>query len=388
MTSPSDVRVPLWRDDRFWKIAFQALVAVLVIALFSVLIHNLNYNLRRQGLEFTFRFLRNAAGFSIGESILPYAPSNSYFRAITVGLVNTLRLILVGFVLTTILGVIAGTASFSSNWLVRKLSQVYVEVIRNTPLLLQLIFWYFPILLQLPREESRLALPGAIFASKNGIYVPWPTQDALSLLCLAALAGLGVAAWFVFQQRLKAMVERAESGKRQQNILLGMGAVALLIFLVAFRWQFPAVTEANRVAGGLRISLEYAAILIGLVVYTGAFIAEIVRGGIQSVSKGQWEAARSLGLKPGQVMQLVVFPQALRVIIPPLNSQYMNLAKNSSLALVIGYPDLFSVSQTALNQTGRPVEMFIILMSIYLLINLVISLFMNFLNRSVQFKER
>ncbi|MBD0333907.1 MAG: ABC transporter permease subunit [Cyanobacteria bacterium Co-bin13] len=389
MTSPSEIRVPLWRDDRFWKIVFQIVVAALVFGLLALFIGNLNENMRRQGLQFSFNFLRNSASFSIGESLIPYSPSNTYIRAFLVGILNTLRVILVGFVLTTLLGVLAGVASFSDNWLLRKLSVVYVEIVRNTPLLLQLIFWYFPVFLSLPDARNRLVLPGPIFASKNGIYLPWPAQGPLFWVWLATLVGLAIAAWLVVQQRTRAMVERAASGRPQQRILIGIGVAALLVLVVAMNWQGPQAGEAaNQITGGLRLSLEYLAILVGLVVYTGAFIAEIVRSGIQSVSKGQWEAARSLGLKSGQSMQLVVLPQALRVIIPPLNSQYMNLAKNSSLGLAIGYPDIFSVSQTSLNQTGRPLEVFMLMGSIYLLANLVISLIMNTLNRSVQFKER
>ncbi|MBD0266653.1 MAG: ABC transporter permease subunit [Cyanobacteria bacterium Co-bin8] len=389
MTSPSEIRVPLWRDDRFWKIVFQVVVAAVVIGLLGIFISNLNQNMRRQGLVFSFSFLRNTASFGIGESLIPYSPNNSYIRAILVGVINALRVILVGFVLTTLLGVLAGVASFSNNWLVRKLSQVYVEIVRNTPLLLQLIFWYFPVFLRLPSPQNRLQLPGPIYASKTGIYLPWPAQGPMFWVWLAVLVGLAIAAWLVLQQRTRAMVERAATGKPQLMVLTGIGVVALLVLTIAMNWQVPQSAEGSpQITGGLRLSLEYATILVGLVVYTGAFIAEIVRGGIQSVSTGQWEAARSLGLKPSQAMQLVVFPQAMRVIIPPLNSQYMNLAKNSSLGLVIGYPEIFSVSSTTFNQTGRPVEVFILLMGIYLLINLLISVVMNTLNRSVQFKER
>jgi general L-amino acid transport system permease protein len=389
MTSPSEIRVPLWRDDRFWKIVFQVVVAAIVIGLLGIFIGNLNDNMRRQGLQFSFNFLRNTAGFSIGESVIPYSPGNTYVRAFLVGVINALRVILVGFVLTTLLGVLAGIASFSDNWLVRKLSQVYVEIVRNTPLLLQLIFWYFPVFLSLPPAQNRLQLPGPIFASKNGIYVPWPAQGALFWVWLGVLGGLAIAAWLVAQHRTRAMVERAANGRPQQMILIGLGVAALLVLIVAMNWQGPQAAETGpQITGGLRLSLEYLALLVGLVVYTGAFIAEIVRSGIQSVSKGQWEAARSLGLKSGQSMQLVVFPQALRVIIPPLNSQYMNLAKNSSLGLAIGYPEIFSVSSTTLNQTGRPVEVILLMMGTYLLANLIISFLMNTLNQSVQFKER
>jgi len=388
MTSDSNTRFSLLRDERFWKIVFQAVVLAIVVALLTIFVINLNNNLAKAGLQFSFSFLKNSAGFSIGETLIDYSPNDTYVRALLVGIFNTLRVVLVGFVLTTILGVVSGVASFSDNWLLRKLSLLYVEVVRNVPLLLQLIFWYFPVFLSLPPPDDRVNWLGGIYMDKTGIYMPWPASGLGFWVCLALLVGLAIAAWFLWQVRIRMMVETGASGQPQLIGLIAMGAVFLLILFAGFSWEVPQPGEGTRIDGGLRLSLEYSALLVGLVVYTGAFIAEIVRGGIQSVSKGQWEAARSLGLSSGNVMQLVVFPQAMRVIIPPLNSQYMNLAKNSSLALAIGYPDIFSVASTSLNQTGRPVEVFVILMSIYLLINLVISSFMNWLNRSVQFQER
>lgn len=388
MSSPPDAPIPIWRDDRFWKAVFQIAILAGVIGLLSVFLTNLNDNLNRTGLQFSFDFLEKSASFSIGETPIPYSPSDSYLKAIAVGVLNTLRVVLVGFVLTTLLGIFAGVASFSDNWLLRKLSLLYVEVVRNTPLLLQLMFWYFPIFLSLPPPQTPVQLPGPIFMSKTGIYLPWPTIAPAFWLWLVALIGVVITAIALWQWRIKRQVERAESGLPQLVGLIILGILGLGIVTIGFNWQVPQSPAPGRFTGGLRLSLEYTALLVGLVVYTGAFIAEIVRAGIQAVSRGQWEAARSLGLSSGQVMQLVVFPQALRVIIPPLNSQYMNLAKNSSLALAIGYPDLFSVASTSLNQTGRPLEMFIILMSLYLTLNLVISLVMNQLNRMVQVKER
>ncbi|WP_088431727.1 amino acid ABC transporter permease [Halomicronema hongdechloris] len=387
MTSRPETSVPLWRDDRFWKIVFQLVVAGIVIAILGLFIHNLRVNLERAGLEFTFSFLTNSAGFSIGETLIEYSPSDTYIRALLVGILNTLRVVLAGIVLTTILGVIAGVATFSDNWLLHKLSLLYVELVRNIPLLLQLIFWYFPVFLSLPPPQEQLQVMGLIYMSKTGIYLPWPTIGLPFWLSLGAVIALAIAAWTLLQRRTRAMVERAASGRPQAIALSLIGGIVVVLIALGFNWQIPQSPDPGQVQGGLRLSLEYSAILVGLVVYTGAFIAEIVRGGIQSVSKGQWEAARSLGLTPSRVMQLVVFPQAMRVIIPPLNSQYMNLAKNSSLALAIGYPDIFSVASTSLNQTGRPVEVFILLMAIYLLINLIISLGMNRLNQAVQFTE-
>jgi len=205
---------------------------------------------------------------------------------------------------------------------------------------------------------------------------------------LGVLLSGAIAAYFIWKRRITRMEEQAASGKREQLVLFSMAAVGLLIVLFGLGWEMPRMSAAGNVEGGLRVSVEYGAMLFGLVFYTGAFIAEIVRAGIQSVSKGQWEAARALGLPSSSVMRLIVFPQALRVILPSLSSQYINLAKNSSLALAIGYPEIFATAQTTLNQSGRPVEVILLIMSIYLSINLIISLVMNTLNRVVQFKER
>ncbi|NJO43767.1 MAG: ABC transporter permease subunit [Cyanobacteria bacterium CRU_2_1] len=393
-TSASDEKIPFWRDERFWRIALQIMAVVVVVVIFSLLVGNLNRSLQQQGRQFDFSFLFNEAGFNIGESVIPYTPNDRYYWAFVVGLVNTLRLILVGFVLTTLLGTIAGVASFSENWLVRKISLVYVELVRNVPLLLQLFIWYFGIFYTLSRSSGTGANPppnqlfGAVFINRKGIVIPWPPNTAVSWISLILLIGATVVAIVLWRWRIKLMEEQGASGKPQLMALLALGMVALLLLTFGLGWQFPQLTESNDIEGGLRMSLEYAAVLGGLVFYTGAFIAEIVRAGIQAVSKGQWEAARALGLQPGLVMRLVVLPQALRVIIPSLNSQYMNLAKNSSLALAIGYPDIFSSAATTLNQAGRSVEVILIIAATYLIINLIISVVMNTLNQTVQLKER
>ncbi|MEB3161658.1 MAG: ABC transporter permease subunit [Prochlorothrix sp.] len=396
---------PLWRDDRVWKIIFQVIVLALVLGGYLLLFHNFNLNLQRTGLSFSFGFLSSPAGFSIGETLVEYTANDPYQRAILAGILNTFRVIFIGFVATTLLGTVMGIISFSQNWILRKVSQIYVEVVRNTPLLLQLLFWYFVVFLSLPRPSEPVQFPGTwlgtlwphsgldrlpdwFFLSKAAVFVPWPTIDRDFWAWLVAAAIAAVLAILVWQWRTHLIVEQGSTGQGQLGVFLALLVGVLGIVALAFQWQAPVLQSSGRPEGGLQLSVEYASVLVGLVVYTAAFIAEIVRGGIQSVSKGQWEAARSLGLQQGLVMQLVVLPQALRVIIPPLNSQYMNLAKNSSLALAIGYPDLFSVSSTTLNQTGRPLEVFIILSSLYLGLNLMISVMMNGLNRSVQLKER
>ncbi|MGK7927833.1 MAG: amino acid ABC transporter permease [Spirulina sp.] len=391
--SANERSIPLWRDDRFWKIALQILAVLAAIAIFTLLGYNLNVNMQRAGIKFGFDFLQSQASFAIGESLINYDPSDpvagSYARVMLAGLVNTLRVVVLGIILTTILGIAAGVASFSDNWLLRKISQVYVEIARNIPILVQLLFWYLAVFSKLPRPGDRFSFFGIFYASKRGLYMPWPGEAGRFGICAAVLVVGAIAAIFVWRSRTKAIVEGGESGQNQAIVLWVMAIVAFLILLFGLGWEFPhEPEEVGQIEGGLRLTLELSALLVGLVIYTGAFISEIVRAGIQSVAKGQWEASRALGLRSNLTMRLVVFPQALRVIIPPLNSQYQNLAKNSSLALAIAYPDIYSVSNTTFNQTGRPIEVMLLIMVTYLLMNMVISFSMNQLNRSVQLKER
>ncbi|NER82066.1 MAG: ABC transporter permease subunit, partial [Leptolyngbya sp. SIO1D8] len=345
----------LLRDDRFWKIAFQVITFLIVALILGYFLVNLNANLTRQGIKFGFGFLSNPAGFSIGESVLEYRPNDPYGKALIVGFVNTITLVIVGIVLATLVGIGAGVSSFSQNWLVYKISRAYVGLTRNIPLLLQLFFWYFAVYGLLPTPQEQMNLGNLIFGNKRGVYIPWPASSA-TLPWLGVLVALAIAAIVVWQWRVKLIVEEGSTGQTQLIILAVMALVGLLIFAFALGWEAPQAQEGGGATGGLRLSREYAASLTALVFYTGAFIAEIVRAGIQSVSKGQWEAARSLGLAQSLSMRLVVFPQALRVIIPPLNSEFMNLAKNSSLAFAVAYPELYSVANTTFNQTGRPVE--------------------------------
>lgn len=303
---------PLWRDSRFWRWVAQVGAIAVLVAIALLLWSNFNRNLQQLGLQFGFDFLQSQAAFRIGETPIAFSAADTYQRALLVGLLNTFRIMVSGIILTTIVGIIVGIARLSDNWLVRNLALVYVEALRNTPLLLHLLFWYFAVFLQLPNSETPLIVWGLLEVSKNGINLP----------------------------------------------------------------------------GGVRLSSEFSALLAGLTFYTATFIAEIVRGGIQSVHRGQWEAAKALGLKPGQVLRFVIFPQALRAIVPSLTNQYLNLAKNSALAVAIGYPDLYSVSATTFNQTGRAVEVILLIMVTYLSISLVIALGMSVVNRQVQLVER
>lgn len=471
-TKPINKLRSLFRDERFWQIAFQIIVAVAVFATLSYLFGNLSQNLARRGTTFGFNFLQNPAGFNIGENMLGYRTQDSYAKVIQAGIVNSLRLIFVSIITATIVGISAGVASFSDNWLVHKISRAYVGLVRNVPLLLQLVFWYSAVFLAAPTEENQVVLPSAdtawFVANNKSLSLPGPGLPGevwvgLMLLGLAALlfglllnsvnkfrqgrfaagiAGLfgrlGAAAiivavavvdyfllfsnsaddslyfkgalialftnpsglWIValiaavvaiiviWKIRLKAMMEDGQDGKTLAGVMIAIALIALGILVFAFNWNTPVLNEAGRARGGLSMSMRYVASVTALTFYTGAFIAEIVRAGIQSVSRGQWEAARSVGLTNGKAMRLVVFPQSLRVIIPPLNSEFANLAKNSSLAFAVGYPELYNLANTTFNQTGKPIEVFLMMMATYLTLNLLISLNMNQLNRAVQFKER
>ena len=380
-------KIPFWRDDRVLKLAGQVLVVVLLLIVAAIMINNITVNFRRLGLNFGFNFINNPASFGIGDSAIPYSSTDSFGRALLVGLVNTLRVVIFGIFFATILGVIVGIARLSDNWLVRKLASAYVEIFRNTPLLLQLFFLYTVVFLRLPAVENSVQLPGPTFLSNQGIYAVWPTGSARTWIALALLLASLVLAVIVWQRRLKVMELEGASGNGYRNLLLGFGAVGLLALLFGLEWRAPTLAN-GAVTGGLHLSGEFGALLLGLVLYTAAFIAEAVRAGIQSVAKGQWEASKALGLHSGLSMRLVIFPQALRVMIPPLTSEFLNLAKNSSLAAGIAYSDFYQIATTINNQTGRVIEVVALVMITYLTINLIISLGMNLLNQRVQLTER
>jgi general L-amino acid transport system permease protein len=382
-----------WRDIRFLQVLAQVVFILLLALAAGFLYANVSVNLARQGLAVGYGFLNNPASFGIGESYIPYQPSDSYGRAILVGLVNTLVVSALGIVFTTIVGIMAGIARLSSNWLISRIAAAYVGVIRNTPLLIQLMFWYFGILLQLPAVRQAVALPGPIYLTGRGVYLPWyeakPTFDSWRVYIWLALASI-VVIWFIFRA-----IQNRSSLPVPLWWYLAYLLVPVLILWIGFIIQpepplkesIPELAGLN-FRGGLRWTPEFAALLFGLVVYTGAFIAEIVRAGIQAVSRGQVEAALSLGLTMGQTLRLIIFPQALRIIIPPLTSQYLNLAKNSSLAIAIGYPDLFSIAGTVINQTGAVLEVIVIMMLSYLSMSLFTSLLMNIYNNRVRLVER
>lgn len=381
------------RNVRVLQILAQILFVLLLALAAGFLYANVTTNLARQGLTVGYDFINNPASFGIGESYVSYEPSDSYGRALLVGLVNTLVLSALGIIFTTVVGVIAGIARLSSNWLISRLAAAYVGVIRNTPLIIQLMFWYFGIVLQLPAVREAVALPGSIFLTQRGVYLPkfdpTPTFDSWRIFIWIALVSIAFI-WFIFR-----LIQNRSELPLPLWAYLAYIVVPMLILWIGFVVQpeppltenLPVLTGLN-FRGGLRLTPEFTALLFGLVVYTGAFIAEVVRAGIQAVSRGQVEAARSLGFTSTQALRLIIFPQALRIIIPPLTSQYLNLAKNSSLAIAIGYPDLFSIAGTVINQTGATIEVIVIMMLSYLSMSLFTSLLMNIYNSQMRLVER
>lgn len=382
--------VPFWRSERALRIIAQVLFVLMVAVVAGALYSNLIHALHRKGLSAGFGFLSLEAGFRIGETPIPYDPGDSYGRAFLVGVLNTLRVTGVGIVLATVLGLVVGIARLSPNWLIRQIAAVYVELIRNTPLLVQLVFWYFAVIFKMPPIQNSLRFGNILLISQRGIALlrPLPTPSFypwLGIVFLGTLAALGIRRW---RQRYQ------ESTGRAGYPWMTAAAVWLLCALGGWwllgapvRWDQPQVVGLAY-EGGTVLTPEFASLLIGLVVYTAAFIAEVVRGGILSVRKGQIEAARALGLREGQILRLIILPQALRVIIPPLTSQYLNLAKNSSLAIAVGFPDLFSIGKTIFNQTGQPVPAVALVMGSYLAMSLFTSLLMNLYNRRVRFLEK
>lgn len=392
MQHSGQVRPPFYRDERVLSVLSQVLVIGLVVGLGLFLYTNMIRGLsEKHTVAISFAFLRQTAGFDIGESLISYSRQDTYARAFVVGLLNTFQVALLGILFATALGIFIGVMRLSPNFLINRIAAIYIDIFRNIPLLVLLIFWAQAVFLKLPRVAEALILPGPIFLSNRGVALPWgiPTDSwgtYLAVLGAGVVLGTGVA--FVLR----------EQGKRSGRMpllplwfLLTLAAVGLIGWLVIpqpLTLEQPFLDGFNT-KGGMVLSQQFMALVSGLVIYTAAFIAEIVRAGIQSVSSGQREAATAMGLSPTQTLRLVIFPQALRVMIPPLTSQYLNLTKNSSLAIAIGYPDLFAVAgNTILNQTGREIEVFALLMSIYLSLSLLTSLLMNLYNRHIRLVER
>ena len=378
-----------WNDPATRALVYQVLALTLVGTGIWFLVHNTLHNLSMRNIATGFGFLNREAGFAIGESVIAYGPADTYGRAIFVGVLNTLRVGLLALVAATLLGVLIGVGRLSKNWLVAKITSVYVEVMRNVPLLLQLFFWYALITENMPGpRQAHNPLPG-VFISNRGLKVPGLEGNSLDWM----LAGLGLAIVAIIflghygKKRHEATGHMFPLGRWAIGLLIGLPFIGWLVSGASLTLDMPELKGFN-FSGGLTLSPEFAALLAGLVIYTSAFIAEVVRSGIQAVNNGQWEAAGSLGLRRKQVLRLVILPQALRVIIPPMTSQYLNLTKNSSLAVAIGYPDIVSVVNTTLNQTGQAIEGILIIMGAYLTVSLSISIFMNWYNKRIALVER
>ena len=386
--------VPFWRDERYLKIIVQVIVVLAVVIAALYLVRNLLTGLEELGIPLSFKFLGIEAQFDIGETLIEYSRTSTYARALLVGILNTIKVSFLGIIFATILGIIVGIARLSRNWLVNKLAAIYVEALRNIPLLVLLIFLSTTVFHKLPRVNEALSAWGWAYLTNRGIYIVWP-QPA---------SGWGMYRWLLLASFIIGLIvavikyrEGLRTGRMPLYWAWGLITFAIVATITWFIAQFIAgqpltldfpYLAGRNFKGGQSLSPEFMAIFTGLVIYTSSFIAEIVRAGIQAVSKGQREAAAALGLSGFQTMRLVIFPQAMRLIIPPLTSQYLNLTKNSSLAIAVGYPDLFAVGSTIINQSGRAVEVILIMMGVYLTFSLLTSLFMNWYNKHTRLVER
>jgi len=379
-----------WRSQAFRGLVYQVVALAVVVYAVWVLTENTLANMAARGIQSGFGFLAGPAGFDIGETLIPYDALDPYWYAFLVGILNTLRVAAIGIVLATILGTLLGVGRYSHNAIVRGICYAYVEFFRNVPVLLQLLMWYLALTDLFPPLYDAISLGGLFLLSNNGLVFPVPVWGRGQLLAgTSAVVGIVIAVIYRrwAQKRFEATGEARSMFWVPVALVVGLAFLGWLAGGAPTAWSTPKV-DGLQVVGGATATPEFVAVLMGLVLYTSAFIAEIVRAGIASVSHGQVEAASSIGLSKSQSMRLVILPQALRVIIPPMTSQYLNLTKNSSLAVAIGYPDVVSIANTALNQTGRAVECIAIIMAVYLTTSLSTSAFMNWYNRRSAIKER
>ena len=385
-------RVAFYNDPRVRSIAYQvALCAVVGILVYGAA-RNAIDNLQRAHIASGFGFWNHTAGFDISQTLIGFdSATSSYGRAFWVGLLNTLLVAGLGIVFASILGFIIGIARLSKNWLVARTAAGYVETIRNIPLLLQLLFWYNAVLKALPAIRDSLVIPGGIYLNNRGLFMPMPVfKSGFGFVLIALAAGIaGALAFYVWaRKRQERTGLQAPVFTTSLALVIGLPLAVLALAGFPLAFEYPAAGRFN-INGGVEVLPEFAALLFGLTIYTAAFIAEVVRAGITAVSRGQTEAAYSLGLRARPTLRLIVVPQAMRVIIPPLTSQYLNLTKNSTLAVAIGYPDLVQVfTGTVLNQTGQAVEVVAITMAVYLTISLATSLLMNIYNSRIALVER
>jgi general L-amino acid transport system permease protein len=374
-----------WSDPRFRNIVWQIVALGAVVLVLWYLVDNTSQNLEKRHIATGFGVLWQTSSIPLGDSPISYTPGQStYLRALEVGVLNTLKVAIVGVILATILGTIVGIGRLSPNWLLAHLTAIYVEVLRDIPVLLQLLFWY--VLLQgLPPPKQSLRIADAVFFSNRGIKIPllvWEPAHTWAFVALFVGIALSVLWRGHAKRRQDATGQKPPVMPVVLGLVIGLPLVVWAAFGAPFTLDMPLLKGFN-FQGGATVPPEYTALLVGLVIYTSSYIAEIVRSGIQAVPAGQWEAAQALGLHRGQILRMIVLPQALRVIIPPMTSQYLNLTKNSSLAVAIGYQDIVSVASTFLNQTGQAIEGIAVIMAVYLTISLSISLFMNWYNAHI-----
>ncbi len=379
--------VPIWRNVIALRWALQIVSAVVVLSAIALFLLNVAREIEARDLPFGFSFLDRAAQIPIGEAIIPYQPSDSYLHGLVVAALNTIRASVLGVILATVIGILVGVARLSPNWLLNRLALAYIEIFRNIPLIVQLLFW-LAIVLTLPKVAEGFVIADTFYLNNSGFFLPWlSAQDGFWPWALISVVGVGLA--ILAYRRLSR--REVETGRQSYPVLAGAGIVVgislvALLALTPLTVDVPQIEGSfGRLQGGAELSGNFMALLVGLVVYTSAFIAEIVRAGIQSVGKGQTEAARSVGLSGLLTLRHVSFPQALRVVIPPLISQFLNLTKNSSLAAAIGYPDLVSVANT-MTQIAPAISLFMIVMFSYLSMSLVYSLVGNLYNRTIRFK--
>ncbi len=391
-SSSKQQAIPFWRDERTINVISQIVAFGIVAGVIFALYQNMTSELEALNIPLSLDFLKLSSGFDIAQSFIEYSRTSTYIQAYYVAILNTLVIAFWGIIMATLLGIVVGVARLSTNWLVNKIAMVYIEIFRNIPLLVFLIFWYQGLFLKFPAVREAITF-GPIIFSNRGVSVPWGTPTAVYptfrlILAIGFIAAAVV--YFVLYRQ----------GKRTGRMpLLTVWSLLTFLAIAVVGWivlpqapldiDNPILPEAGfNIIGGNTLSSEFMALLSGLVLYTAAFIGEVVRAGIQSVSKGQTEASRALGLNGFQTLRLIIFPQAMRVIIPPLTSQFLNLTKNSSLATAIGYPDVVQVYGTIINQSGRAVEMTAIMMSTYLSFSLLTSAFMNWYNKRIRLVER
>jgi general L-amino acid transport system permease protein len=394
MTALSETRersgVAFWNDPKVRSIFVQAVLVCVLLFLCYEIVENTVANLRKLNKTFGFDFTSQTSGFDIIQSVIPYSSASTYGRALMVGFLNTIIVSVLSIIAATIIGFVMGVMRLSKNWLVAKIATIYVEVFRNVPLLLWIIVFYIAALQPLPSVKEAYSLFGSFFLSKKGFMMPAPIFGDGAWLGLAGLIIAILASWMISRW------SRARQAATGQTFPVFFTSLALIIFLPLFgltlvgfplTWEYPELTGFN-FTGGIALIPELIAMFMALSIYTGTYIAEAVRAGIQAVSHGQTEAAHALGLRHGKTLRLVVVPQAMRVIIPPLASTYLSLTKNSSLAVAIGYPDLVAVGGTVLNQTGKAIEIVGLWMVVYLSLSLLTSLLMNWFNSSMKLVER